>query len=53
MKLRTVMAAAPVARKLWRWTPSPLRLPVAALAAGAAVWYAIRGRDGEAPATDD
>lgn len=52
MNLRTVIAAAPVAKKVWRWTPAPLRLPLAALAAGAAVWYAIRGHDGDEPTAD-
>lgn len=35
MDLSKIIAAAPVVKKAWRWTPAPLRVPL--LVAGAAV----------------
>lgn len=44
MKLRTLLSAAPLIRKLWRWTPRRLRLPLGVLALGAAAWYVATGQ---------
>ena len=46
MDLKRVIATLPVLRKLWRFLPGPLRLPL--LVVGAVVWLWRRGR-GEDP----
>ena len=45
MNLRNVVASWPMLRRLWRWLPGPLRIPVLVLAAAVWVWQRLRGQD--------
>lgn len=52
MDLTAIIAALPWLRKLWRWLPGPLRVPL--LVAAAAIWLyrRVRGRDDDGVADD-
>ena len=47
MNLRTLIAAAPWLRRLWRFLPGPLRIPVLVLAAVVWLWRRMRGEEPE------
>lgn len=50
MNLRQLLPALPWLRRLWRFLPGPLRLPL--LAVGAVVWLWRRARGEDQPAED-
>ena len=43
MDLKSIITAAPMLRKLWKWLPGPLRWLV--LGAAVVVWLTRRGQD--------
>ena len=52
MDPRAIMASLPLLRKLWRWLPGPLRVPVLLIAAIIGTWYVVTGRHKEASGED-
>ncbi len=44
MNPRSIVMSLPLLRRLWRFLPGPLRLPVLAVGAVVAIWYAVTGR---------
>ncbi len=45
MDVKTILAAAPLVRKAWKFTPPALRLPLLAVGAGVAAWKFFTGDD--------
>ena len=52
MDPRAIMASLPLLRKLWRWLPGPLRVPVLLIAAIIGTWYVVTGRHKKAAGED-
>lgn len=46
MDLRKIIAAWPLLRRLWRFLPGPLRIPLLVIAAVGWLWQRLRGQDG-------
>ncbi len=51
MDTKTLLAAAPFARRAWRWMPGPLRVPLLAFALIVWVYRKVTGDEPE-PATE-
>jgi hypothetical protein len=49
MDVKTIIAAAPVVRRAWKFTPPALRVPLLVIGAGVVAWNYLRG-EGAAPA---
>lgn len=47
MDLKTALAAVPTLRRVWKWTPGPLRGPLVVVGVAVAVWYVATGRHRE------
>lgn len=45
MDVKTILAAAPIVRKAWKFTPPALRVPLLVVGAGIAAWKFLRGDD--------
>lgn len=43
MDLRKIIASWPLLRRLWRWMPGPLRIPLLVVAVVAWGWRRLRG----------
>ena len=45
MDVAKLIAAVPLVRRAWRYTPGPLRIPLAVVGVGLVVWQYLRGHD--------
>lgn len=52
MNPRAIIASLPLLRKIWRWLPGPLRVPVLLIAAIIGTWYVVSGRHKKASGDD-
>lgn len=52
MDIKTIIAALPVLRRAWKFTPPALRVPLLAVGAGIVAWQYFRG-DGAGLMGDD
>ncbi len=48
MDVKTLIAAAPIVRRAWKFTPPALRIPLLVVGAGVVAWQYLRG-NGEHP----
>lgn len=42
MDIAKMIAAAPLVRRVWRYTPAPLRIPLAVVGLGIVAWQYLR-----------
>lgn len=45
MDIAKLIAAAPLVRRAWRYTPAPLRIPLAVVGLGIVAWQFFRGHE--------
>lgn len=45
MDVKTILAAVPVIRRVWKFTPPALRVPLVVVGAGVAAWQWFQGRE--------